>query len=199
VRRSPNPGPKSNPGNPKPKPKRWIAVKDTTDLDRLAKMFGIPTQEDLDEGSQDYYADFEHEVRQQALADGESEAEADATAEKALHKEQRHQYVKYHSAVMGVVEDLFEKHGLTLVGKGRSSEPFEFKIVPTTSWNDAADKIRRTINGVGMFEFGSLKDFLESGPYTAREAVLSHLGHIASYPEVYGTASPRRQFDSSMG
>lgn len=72
---------------------------------------------------------------------------------------------------------------------------YDFKIVPSNSWDDAANKIRETINGVGTFHFNNLREFLSSGPYTARQAVLSHLGYIKRYPDVYGGSGARQLYD----
>lgn len=56
-------------------------------------------------------------------------------------------------------------------------------------WEDAADKIRETINGVGYFTFYSLREFLESGPYTARQAALSHLHCVLPPPDRDGATA----------
>jgi hypothetical protein len=71
-------------------------------------------------------------------------------------------------------------------------------ISPRTSWNKSADKIRALINGVGMFYFASLGEFLRSGPYTAKEAVIGHIGLIKRYSDVYGETSPSRKMETMM-
>ena len=104
---------------------------------------------------------------------------------------------EYTDAVMHVVKDCFDKHGLELVAVRPKSKrarrewdadrSWEYMVVPNPgrSWRDAADNIRRTTNGVGQFEFATTREFLDSGPYTAREAVLQHLGWIPDWYEVY--------------
>lgn len=47
----------------------------------------------------------------------------------------------------------------------------------------------------GDFHFDSLREFLASGPYTARQAVLSHLGYLKRHPHVYGGPSPRQMYE----
>lgn len=107
-------------------------------------------------------------------------------------------YETWHRAVLSAAKALFREHDLDLVPRtGRGRLPYEFKVrpLPGKSWEDAADKIRKTINGVGDFYYGSLREYLKSGPYTAREAVLSDLHWIESYPDVYGTKSAKRMYE----
>lgn len=87
----------------------------------------------------------------------------------------------YAQAILLVAGDLYRRHGLDLRPHGRERD---LKIVPQATWEDAAEKIRQTMNGVGIFHFGSLGDFLRSGPYTARQAVLGHLRTITDWPLV---------------
>jgi hypothetical protein len=54
------------------------------------------------------------------------------------------------------------------------------------------------VNGVGYFHFDNLKDFLDSGPYTPREAVLSHLHWLKDRAEVYGDVRPNLQYDRAV-
>ena len=171
-------------------------AKDSIDIDELAKMFELPTSEDLyDHDSGDTYS-YAHK---QAINDGESEEKAEKTAQKAEQEEQDEYFHKWYDAVEAVAEKLFGEHGLTLVGKAvrgkKVKRPFEFRIVPTKSWSDSAREIMKTINGVGMFEFNTLKDFLDSGPYSARDAVLKHLHWISRWPDVYGDSSAARMYE----
>lgn len=168
---------------------------DTTDLDKLAKLFGIPTSDELSEMND--FSEAYSAGRREALADGATEDEAD---EKGLEYEQAEQdelYSRWSDGVTHVADELFGRHGLELSPKHpdkKSGRSFEYKIFPSKSWNDAANKIRETVNGVGDFHFNTLKEFLDSGPYTAREAVLSHLGYISDWPNVYGNSSPSRMY-----
>ena len=154
----------------------------------LAVLLGILEPDDFEERVQEYYSTYstaesegtEEEREQQAL-----QAETDYLSE---------EYRKYANAVSSVADEVFGEHGLVLVERGKGG----FKVAPETSWNDAAYKIRDTINGVGSFYFSTLREFLDSGPYTARQAVLSHLHWMASRSDVYGTTSPQRLFESQM-
>lgn len=169
-----------------PKTARSSSKKSTTkiDVDQIVKMFGLPEWNDVDEMNQHYYW----------------EAARGAEDEEAAEQEVRDElYRKWYDAVTGVAEQLFGDHGLEIEATGKDPRlPYYYKIVPKKDWGDAANKIRRTMSGVGYFSFDTLKEFLDSGPYTAQQAVLSHLGTIAEYPEVYGSSSARRMYDAAM-
>jgi len=173
---------------------------DKRTIDDLAKMFGLPAWDEIDELNQDYYAECGASV---AEDDPESDEEQELVfaAERAAQDEV---FAKWHDAVMHAADTLFGHHDLELHAlhlkpgaTGNQARAFEFRIVPATNWQDAANKIRETINGVGYFTFATLAEFLSSGPYTARQAVLAHLGYIAYYPKVYGDYSARRLYDRS--
>jgi hypothetical protein len=169
---------------------------DNTDMDRIAKLFSLPTSEDL----MNYESDIYHYAYNQALKDGESEEEAEKTALKAEEEEQTENYHKWYDAVEHVADKFFGEHGLKVIRRrnGKDNRPFDLKLVPEKSWTDAAEKIRETINGVGYFHFDTLKELLDSGPYTAREAVLNHIGYVPQWSEVYGEGSPRSMYDRYM-
>lgn len=169
------------------KSRRAHATKKTgskINLDQIAKMFGLPEWDDVDERNQHYYYE--------AARGAEDEEAAETEARDELFR-------KWHDAVERVAEDLFGEHGLELDPLGKDKRlAYEYKIIPKVNWNEAANKIRETLNGVGYFHFNDLKEFLRSGPYTAQQAVLSHLGTIADYPAVYGSSSARRIYDAAM-
>lgn len=159
---------------------------DKINIDQLAKMFDLPDWDKIDEMNQQHYSEMSR-----GAEDEESQIEAERAAQDEV-------YGQWYDAVESTASQLFEEHGLELEPTGKQGTPtrrYDFKIVPQKSWDDAADKIRETINGVGYFHSDNLKEFLRSGPYTAREAVLSHLGHIKSYPAVYGSGSPRTMYE----
>lgn len=172
---------------------------DRINVDRLAAMFGLPSWDDVDERNLDYYAECAHAAAN-AGADSDSPDALDAY-DAATQEAQSEVWAKWHGGVMSAAESLFGSHGLVLVGvpvKGKlDPHPYEWRIVPRMTWENAANWIRETINGVGVFHFATLREFLDYGPYTARHAVLAHLGAIASYPEVYGTTSARRLYEGS--
>ena len=171
--------------------KKPLIVKAT--IEYLAKMFGLPAWDDVEEMNVEYFAEAYRYGMQSGVEDDGLKAEQEAQDEI---------YRQWHTAVEYAATRLFEMHGLTLqpvaARRGpKTSTPYEYRVVPAKSWADAATKLIETINGVGYFEFGSLKEFLESGPYTAREAVLSHLGWIKDYPRVYGSDSARSLYEHS--
>lgn len=156
---------------------------DKITIDQLAKMFSLPDWDKIDEMNQQHYWEASRGAEDQ---------------EEAEQAEQTEVYNQWYDAVEAAASQLFEKHGLELkpTGKqGTSTRRYDFKVVPQKSWSDAADKIRETINGVGLFHSDDLSEFLRSGPYTAREAVLTHLGHVKSYPAVYGSSSAHQLYD----
>jgi hypothetical protein len=155
---------------------------DVLTISELAKMFGLPEWDEVDEMNQDYYWE---------LARGsEDETEAESAAQHEV-------YGQWYDAVEQVAAKLFGEHGLELGPRNTkdSDRPYELRVTPKTTWNEAATKIISTINGVGYFHFSSLKEFLDSGPYTARQAVLEHLSYVRRAPEVYGDTSPRQLYE----
>jgi hypothetical protein len=158
-------------------------MSDKITIDQLAKMFDLPDWDKIDEINQQHYWEMSRGAEDQEEAEEAAQTEV---------------YNQWYDAVEAASSKLFEEHGLELQPTGTQGTPtrrYDFKIVPSTSWNDAANKIRGTINGVGTFHTNNLNEFLRSGPYTAREAVLSHLGYIKRYPDVYGSTGARQLYD----
>ena len=155
---------------------------DKINIDQLAKLLDLPSWEDVDELNQQHYWE---------LARGSEDEEA---AESAARDEV---FGQWYDAVERAATKLLEEHDLELqpVDFKNTSRPYQLKIVPSTSWDSSANKLRETINGVGTFHFNNVKEFLSSGPYTARQAVLSHLSWINRHPDVYGGQSARRLYD----
>jgi len=158
---------------------------DKISIAQLATLFGLPDWDRVDDMNQDTYWE---------MARGAEDTEE---AERAAQEEV---YNKWYDAVESAAANLFEHHGLELQPtgkKGSEKRSYDLKIVPSKSWDDAANKIRETINGVGNFHFNDLREFLRSGPYTAKQAVISHLGYIKRYPDVYGSSSASRLYESA--
>jgi hypothetical protein len=163
-------------------------VADKLTIDQLAEMFKLPKWEDIEEMNVEYFA----EAYNYGFQDGGEE-----TALEAESKAQSEIYRQWHKAVERAAEHLFEQHELMLDPvtprrKNSDSPSDAFHVRPShgRTWDDAARKIMTTIEGVGMFGYnGHLKEFLASGPWTARQAVLKHLHWIKRYPDVYGTSS----------
>jgi len=102
---------------------------------------------------------------------------------------------RYTNAVDVLAESLLKEHGLKLVDTKKN---WRKKLVPIVSWKDAANHIRMTINGYGMFEFKSVKEFMDSGPYTAYTVVLEHLHWMKKWYLVYGGFTARYQLERRM-
>ena len=151
-------------------------------------MFDLPDWERIDERNQQHYWEMSRSAEgEDAQMDAESEARDEV-------------YGQWYDAVESAASKLFEEHGLELdpTGKqGTEKRRYDFKIVPSNSWNDAANKLRETINGVGDLHFNDVKEFLHAGPYSARQAVLSHLGYIKRYPAVYGGQGAHQMYEQA--
>lgn len=159
---------------------------DKITIEQLAKMFGLPDWDSVDERNQHHYWEM---ARGAENEDAQLEAEQEAQTEV---------YNQWYDAVEHAASKLFEEHGLELepTGKQGSKERrYDFKIVPSKSWDDAANKIRETLNGVGDFHFNNLREFLDTEASTARQAVLGHLGVIRSYPAVYGGLGANQMYE----
>lgn len=169
-------------------------------VDTLAAMFKLPSWDKTDECNIEYIWETGQYAYSEALKEGKSEAEAEESREEAERIESEDMFHKWHRAVTVAVGQMFEKHGLALKPRRKGEAyPFEYKIVALAGWKDAADKIIDTINGVGYFHFGTVRDFISSGPYrTARQAVLHHVGWIPDHAEVYGTSSARMIYETYL-
>lgn len=154
----------------------WIDKKDLSpfvDHDRMADLIGVQRIGDWDMSCE---WQFEYDPENPDVHDSERD---DA-------------WKDYTNALESVFEDLLERHGLKL-------EPFKgeylYRVVPKTKWDDAATEIVKTINGVGYFYFNTLRQFLDSGPYTARAGVLTHLHWVKHWPDVYEGTKASTMFD----
>lgn len=117
-------------------------------------------------------------------------------ADKCEDKERDELYSKYCDAIVRVFETFLIHHNLQL--NTFSKKTVKHFIIPVVSWRDAANHILETVNGVGFFYFNSLRDFLDSGPYSPKQAVMSHLHWMKRYSDVYGGYSPQKLLDSFM-
>jgi len=162
----------------------------TISLGDLIKLFKLPDPDEYETSGDSYSYGYK-----EAIDEGLSESEAEERGLKYEQSDQDEAFAQIHGGIMHVADRLFGEHGLVLVPKGKGKHPWEFTLKPAKSWKDAGYEIVKTINGVGMFEFSSLKDALDSGPYTEREFVLSHRHWIKQWPEVYGEGRPRSMFD----
>jgi len=185
------PAPRAKPASKRShatKAKRKLAD-DKITIDQLAKLLGLPDWERVDEMNQQHYWE---------MSRGAEDEDAQMKAEQEAQEEV---YRRWYDAVEHAAENLLGEHGLELLAMKHTRKlhqnfrPHVLKIIPTKSWADAADKIRETINGVGDFHFDTLQEFLDSGPYTARQAVFAHLGYIKRYPHVYGGLGANQMYE----
>lgn len=184
---------------------------DTMTWDDVARLLGVTTPDDKQE---EVYNNVVQGDYGWCFAEAREALGEDATAaqveEKALEMESDAvdrecvDYMKaYHNALEHVFVMLCGEHGLdaTLVDtKRRYAEP-HFKITPKVArdWSGVAGKLIDTINGYGSFRFSSVRELVSSGPYISRkQAALSHLHWISSYPEVYEGTKCARLVDNQM-
>lgn len=156
------------------------------DLDGLAKLVGVKPWDEY----------FDPDWMQTPYGESEEQDEE-------YHAEEKEYFDRYVGAVEQAAERMFSDHGMTLVEKKKRIKGggiyTVYEVAPKKSWDDAAKHIIETINGVGMFGFDDVKDFIRSGPYgTARSAVLQHLHSMRDYPRVYGDRSYRETFFRSI-
>lgn len=173
------------------------AHSDKKTIDELARMLELPEYDTVRDNNEEYLMNARSYGEREAEESGEdlSEDEIAEAGYAAENKAEAALWRSWKDAVESVAERLLDEHGLVLVESKRHAGTY--KISAERSWSDAAAKIMDTINGVGYFEFSSLRDFLESGPYTAREAVLVHLNSIRDRPRVYGTSTAERLYESA--
>ena len=180
-----------------------FSIEDRFSIDEIAKLLGLPDSEKVEDGNLDHVADI-GVVAYEATIDGDEDA-AEAAQSEAEQKAIGVIYSSWHTAVLHAATELFERHGLTLDPVTEDPHPYEYRVVPSAvtgkrrlpDWKSSVNEIRKTINGVGVFEFKDLQEFLKSGPYTARRAVLRHLHWIRRYPDVYGTTSAQRLYEQA--
>lgn len=163
-------------------------------LDDFAESLELPDFDSVRENNEMYLDGFYLPAYDVALEKGQSEADAEEAGMEAERVGSDELYSQWEGAVESAARTLLEESGLDLVRVTQGT----FKLVPEKSWRDAAGKILDTINGVGYFYFSSTQEFLDSGPYTPKEAVISHLHYITSRPEVYGTASAQQLYEQAF-
>jgi len=158
----------------------WIKkerLNPVVDYDRIADLLGVPTLNEMDDK---YWWEC---------------APDDPTSEDPHSSERDEYWSRYANGLMAVFEELCEVHDLVLDQRGK--EPV-WVVRPKVRWKYSAKCVMETINGVGLFHFNNLPEFLDSGPYTERAAVLTHLHWLKRYPDVYGSGSIRAKLDKEM-
>lgn len=103
----------------------------------------------------------------------------------------------YVKAVTSVASELFSEHGLELTSSVDDS--YTFFLEPQDSWEGAANAIRETINGYGMFEFSSLDEMIQSSSCEdARACAIGHLHWIPKFFEVYGSGTAKGKVEHKL-
>lgn len=170
-------------------------VTDRIDIYQLAGMFKLPNWNDIEENNFEYVHGAGHSAAMQAKEGGETEKQIEKTRNKAEEDAHEEIYRNYHASVMSAADELFGLHHLELVPIRKNDRyPFEYRIEPASgkTWSDAAKQLATTINGVGL----TYEDPSEYGK-TPKKYVLSRIGWVSQYPEVYGTASAKRIYERS--
>lgn len=168
-----------------------VQSSDRITIDQLAKLLGLPDWESVDERNQHHYWE---------MSRGAEGEDAQINAEQAAQEEV---YRQWYDAVESTAAKLLGEHGLELLAMkhtrkvNQNYRPHTLKIIAYSTWDDAANKIRETINGVGDLHSDTLSEFLKSGPYTAKQAVIAHLGYIKRYPAVYGGPGANQLYDQA--
>jgi len=177
---------------------------DTFTFEELCEAVGLKASyegmEKLVERNHDYIFGAGDYAYMQAIEDGEDEDKANEAREEAQMEADDEISTAYINAAIETIENALTKHfalDLTEV-KERKGEQTRWKITPLRTWRESLGHIVETINGVGLFRFDSIREFLDSGPYTEREGVLTHLHYLADYSSVYGVRSLERTFHDNL-
>ncbi len=158
-------------------------ISDLIDDERLARILGIELFEP--EGDDAVYGI----AYKEALRLGFSEEDAEQRAMDCEQRELDEACFAWRNALYSTADTFFDRFELALAYK--HADQGKINVFPSKTWYDSAVKIRQIINGVGVFEFNTTREFLDSGSWTARQCVLTHLHWIKSYAEVYGESSPQ--------
>ncbi len=160
-------------------------------IDRIVKCLHVDINFLVDDSPNYYIESYNEYIKQ-----GYSEIEAEEKANKAESEASQEVYTKWKNAFESIAETAFEQHGLVLTFD--SEDDTKVTVEPKTSWEDTAKHLIATINGYGSYYFTDIQEFMESGPWTAEQAVLEHLHWIAKRPEVYSEISWQKRLDNKL-
>lgn len=163
-------------------------------IDELAALLKLPEFNSVMEMNHDYTGEAGAAAYDEAIRGGDSEKKAEKARETAEQAAGDEIYGKWDRAVMAAVDTLFSHHKLMVVPlNSKEWTSYEYEILPTsrTSWGDAAHAIAMTIDGVGLAAVAP--DDLKP----SMEFVAKHLHWIKMYPEVYGSSSADRIYNSN--
>ncbi len=177
---------------------------DTFTFNELCSAVGLKVSyegmNELVERNHDYIFEAGNHAYEQGIEYGEDEdkaEEARSEAEMEASDEIATAYID--AAIEAIDSELSERFALALTEvKGRKNQEMRWKIAPLRTWRESLGHIVEMINGVGYYRFDSIREFLNSGPYTEREGVLTHLHYLADYGSVYGDRSLQRVFDDNL-
>ena len=182
---------------------------DTFTFDQLCRAVGLEASYedamDLIERNEHAIDSVRSAAYRGAIEDGLDEEDAEERgmdAESDAQAEIANAYVD--SAVSTIEDQLTEHFALDLSEVTKKNKKGEYigerrwQIKPLRTWKESLKLIVGTINGVGYFHFNSLREFLDSGPYTEREGCLTHLHYLKRHGDVYGGPSLERQFEASL-
>lgn len=156
------------------------------DIDGLCALMGVETLSSKVENNVFSNDELYGFVYREHLSTGATEEQADQAALDAENEEESAACEQYMQAVLFVANKLFEEHHLFLEEvKSKKGFASTYKVIPKISWKDSAAELIKTINGVGMFEFDSVKEFCNSTPATPKATVLTHLHWVKDWVEVY--------------
>lgn len=168
-------------------------------VNEVATLFGLDTYDTLDDDSMDYRYEVGQSAYEEALKRGMDEDAAEQAREYAEEEISRDLFYQWHGAVLKAADHLFDAHGMKLVPvRPRDRYCTQFKILPTTTWKNAANEVRKTINGVGEFYYASVRAFCDAMPDTPRGTALTHLHWLVEYPRVYGTTTARSMYERAF-
>jgi hypothetical protein len=145
------------------------------------------------------HSDFWGECYESAVRDlGMSDEKAQETATGMQMKAETRIWEEYIDAVEDAFSTLMGHLDLAVKRIYPKGGVGAFVVTPKRSWKDSAKEVVELINGVGYFEFPSVKALLDSGPYTPREAVIEHIGYAKDYSRIYGGPSAADQIERNM-
>ena len=177
-------------------------VKKSFKLNELIGLFSKKVGQHSPENLVQFNADWIWEValtqaRQEAAAihtEGFEETEAFETLVETYSNEQADKvYEIAEKAFISALDDVLCEYGMWTEREG---EDYYFA---SEDWKDSAKKIIETINGVGIFYYNSVEEFLRvTSSETYEDAVVSHIHWIEEYGDVYGELGLRRMIEDSI-
>jgi len=181
-------------------PKTAVEVKSFKDVQELADWAGIETDFDgLIESNSDYIWDAGSYAEKEAIEAEATEVEIEKARNNAERSVGDALYRAWKKSVEAGARYLLESRTIDLpLGLTEYNGAYSIDLRAGTSWAELVSKLVVIINGVGSFEFRSAKELADSGPYTMKQAAVSHLGWVKSWPNVYGGHSAQRIFEDHL-